>query len=81
MDDADSRKISIICKEQKGQIFIRISNPYTGEVEFDGEYPVADSPEHGVGTKSIAAIVQKNGGIFSFTARDGIFDMTVSLNY
>jgi hypothetical protein len=79
--DADRRELSILCKEQKGQLFIRISNPYVGEVKFDGESPVADSPEHGTGTKSIATIVQKNGGIFSFTARNGIFDTTVSLNY
>ncbi|MEI6102283.1 MAG: ATP-binding protein [Eubacteriales bacterium] len=81
IEDADTRKLWVLCREQQGHLLIRISNPYAGEVKFDGEYPVAESPEHGAGTKSIATIVQKNGGIFSFTARNGIFDMTVSLNY
>lgn len=79
IDDFSQRKISLVSREQKGQLVIRISNPYVGEVNFEGEYPISDSPEHGTGTKSIVAIAQKNGGIFSFTAQEGIFSTTVSL--
>jgi two-component system, LytTR family, sensor histidine kinase AgrC len=81
IDDADRRKLSIISREQKGQLIIRVSNQYVGEVRFDGELPVSDSPEQGTGTKSIAAIAQKNGGVFSFTAQDGVFNAMVSFNY
>jgi signal transduction histidine kinase len=81
ISDADRRKISVICREQNGQLMIRISNPYMGEVRFDGEFPMAGDPEHGTGTKSIAAIARKNDGAFSFAARDGIFNMTVSFKY
>ena len=51
-----------------------------GKVKFDGEYPVPESVDHGTGTRSIAAIAQKYGGVFSFTAIDGIFKTTVTLN-
>ena len=81
IDDPGRRKISIICREQKGQLLIRISNPYAGEVRFDGEYPVPENAEHGTGTKSIAAIASMHGGLFSFTAQDGVFNTTVTLNY
>ena len=81
IDDSENRKISVVCREHNGQLVIRVSNPYDGEIKFDGEYPVAESPEHGTGTRSIAAIARKNGGVFCFTARDGVFDMTVSFNY
>ncbi len=75
------RKISIVCKDHCGQIFIRISNPFTGDIKFDGEFPVSESPGHGIGVRSIAAIVQKYEGVFSFTAQDEVFKTTLSLKY
>ena len=74
------RKITIACRQHYGQIFIRICNPFAGEVKFDGAFPIPESADHGTGTRSIAAIAQKYGGIFSFTAGDGIFKTTVTLN-
>jgi sensor histidine kinase regulating citrate/malate metabolism len=73
------RRINIICIERCSQIYIRIINPVVDEVPFDGEYPVSNSIDHGIGTKSIAAIAQKHGGVFSFVAKDGIFKTTVTL--
>ena len=73
------RSISIVCKEHCGQMYIRICNPFVGEVRFDGEYPVSDSADHGIGTRSIAAIAEKHGGVFSFAAQDGVFKITVTL--
>jgi cytoskeletal protein CcmA (bactofilin family) len=74
------RKISVICKEHYGQIYIQISNTFTGQIVFNGEYPVSDSEDHGFGTRSIGAIAEKHGGVFSFTAQNGIFKTTVILN-
>ena len=79
IDRTKERTITIACRQHYGQIFIRISNPYTGEVEFDGEYPVSGNENHGVGTRSIAGIAQKYGGVSSFVAQDGIFRTTVTL--
>ncbi len=81
IEDASARKISIACKQYCEQIYIRITNPFTGEVKFDGEYPVSDSTEHGAGTRSIAAIAKKYSGVFSFTAQDGEFKTTLTLKY
>lgn len=75
------RKIMIVCKDHCGQIYIRICNPFVGEVKFDGEFPVSESLEHGIGTRSIAAIALKYGGVTSFTAQDGIFKTTLALKY
>lgn len=79
--DPNDRKITIVCKEHFDQIYIRISNSYVGEMQFDGEYPVSNGIDHGIGTKSIAAIAEKHGGVFSFAAQDGIFKTTVTLKY
>lgn len=75
----NDRKIAIVCKKHSDQIYIRISNSYAGKIKFDGEYPVSNSNDHGIGTKSIAAIAEKHGGVFSFAAQDGIFKTTVTL--
>lgn len=78
---AVSRTICVICKDRCGQLFIRISNPFAGEVTFNGELPVSVSPDHGIGTRSIAVIAQKYDGDSSFTACDGIFETTLTLKY
>jgi Signal transduction histidine kinase regulating citrate/malate metabolism len=78
--DHDNRKISIVCREHFGQLNIQICNTFTGKVVFDGEYPVTDQENHGIGTRSIAAIAEKYSGIFSFSVEDGLFVTTVILN-
>jgi two-component system, LytTR family, sensor histidine kinase AgrC len=80
IEDRDHRKISVACRVHINQIYIQISNTFAGEVSFDGEYPVSQREGHGFGTRSIAAIAQKYGGIFSFTAEEGLFTTTVILN-
>jgi two-component system sensor histidine kinase AgrC len=58
IESVSDRRISIVCKQHCEQIYIRITNPFAGEVKFNGEYPVSESAEHGVGTRSIAAIAK-----------------------
>ena len=80
IQNVSERNITVACKQHYGQIFLRVTNPFIGEVKFDGEFPVPESADHGTGTRSIAAIAKKYGGVFSFTANDGIFKTTVTLN-
>ena len=80
MEDRAKRKISVECREQSGQLHIQIRNAFAGEIRFDGEFPVSIREGHGFGTRSIAAIAGKYGGIFSFTANEGFFETTVILN-
>jgi sensor histidine kinase YesM len=80
LEDRAGREISIDCREHCGQLYIQISNTCAGEVRFDGEYPVSKVEGHGFGTRSIAAIAKKYGGVFSFTAVGGRFTATILLN-
>ena len=80
IQNVSDRNIIVACKQHCGQIFLRVTNPFIGEVNFDGEFPVPESADHGTGTRSIAAITKKYGGVFSFIANDGIFKTTVTLN-
>ncbi len=81
IQNVSARKINVACKQHYGHIFIRVTNPFIGEVKFDGGFPVPESADHGTGTRSIAAIAHKYGGVFSFTAIEGIFKTTVTLNF
>jgi len=80
VEDSAVRKISIDCREHFGQLYIQISNTFVGEVIFDGEYPVSRRDGHGFGTRSIAAIAEKYGGVFSFATEENLFITTVILS-
>ena len=44
-----------------------------------GRNPVTDRPGHGIGVGSICAIVERYGGLYSFSVREGKFVLRVSL--
>lgn len=73
------RFIKIVCKNKNNKLFIQISNSYEGIMQFADGMPISTKENHGLGTKSIAAIAQKYGGVYSFTAVDGIFTTSIIL--
>ena len=58
---------------RNGQLFIEIANPFTGGVRIEGDVVRSEDGREGLGTKSIALMVEKHGGICSFEAQDGRF--------
>lgn len=79
IEDIKKRQINISCMSNNNKLFIQITNSYKFEVTFENDMPVTDKENHGYGTKSIAAIVQKYSGIYSFRAEEGIFKMNAIL--
>lgn len=73
------RTLKIVCKPKNDQIFIQITNTNLEAVMFEGDMPISTNENHGLGTKSIAAVVKKYGGMSSFTAEDGIFKTSIIL--
>lgn len=72
--------IALSAYEKNTRLFLEISNSCGGDVAFDGEgIPVTDRPGHGIGVRSICAIVEKYGGVCSFAARNGRFVLRISL--
>lgn len=56
------------------QLALEITNSYTGNVVFDEKgLPVSGEIGHGLGTKSIAAFVEKHDGIIEYSADDKLF--------
>lgn len=62
------------------QLAIEVANSYTGEVMFDESgLPVSTQFGHGLGTKSIAAFVEKYDGVIEYSADDTLFRLRLML--
>jgi two-component system sensor histidine kinase AgrC len=77
INNVNDRIIKIFCKTKNDQLFIQISNSCDGNVTFINEMPMSEEKNHGLGTKSIAAIAKKYGGVYSFSINEGIFNASV----
>lgn len=78
-DSGREEMIEITVYEKKGNLFLQIINSCDGEITFDNDIPVTDRPGHGIGVRSICAIVEKYGGIYTFSAGDGQFILRISI--
>ena len=73
LEICDTKQIFIKGFESDGKFFFEIKNPFCGEIEFENDLPVSRREYHGYGIKSIAAIVEKHNGMYSFTVENDIF--------
>ena len=69
----DDKKVLIKGFIEAGKICLEIKNPFSGSVAFDGALPCSKQEHHGFGTKSMAAIIEKYDGIYSFSVDNGYF--------
>lgn len=76
---ANDRIIKIVSKVNNNKLYLQITNTFDGTIIFVDDMPISRSENHGLGTKSIAAIVHKYGGICSFTAKDRVFKASIIL--
>lgn len=65
--------IDILAYEKNGRFFFQVTNPCRKEVVFENGVPVTDRPGHGIGVRSICAIVDRYGGMYSFLVEDNKF--------
>ncbi|MCI8805486.1 MAG: GHKL domain-containing protein [Clostridiales bacterium] len=69
----DDKEVIIKAFVDYGILYLEIKNPFDGKIDFDNGLPKVIDENHGYGTKSMAAIVNKNNGIYSFAADKGFF--------
>ncbi|MDD3429257.1 MAG: GHKL domain-containing protein, partial [Oscillospiraceae bacterium] len=76
--EALPRKIKIDCHTKNGKVFFSVANTFQGYISFDEDgLPKCNRTGHGIGTKSIAAVIKKNLGLYEFKANHGIFTLNV----
>ncbi|HKM21478.1 MAG TPA: ATP-binding protein [Lachnospiraceae bacterium] len=71
--DSNKRIIRLRMYSKNNKLCIDIRNSYQAEPIFQQGLPVSKEQGHGFGTKSIAHIVEKYGGVFQFSVKDGLF--------
>lgn len=71
--EIDKRIIKIRIYSKNNKICIDIRNTYLVEPQFHNGLPITNERGHGFGTKSMAYIVEKHGGVYHFSIEDGWF--------
>ncbi|TAH65964.1 MAG: GHKL domain-containing protein [Anaerolineaceae bacterium] len=81
MEDNKLRKVYIHAFINNNKLIISTENAYVGSIEMDGELPLSRSkePGHGFGIKSMVAIVERHGGLYSFETEGGVFILRIML--
>lgn len=72
-------KIEVSAFEKSGKFFLQIINSCGQNVTFANGVPVTKRPGHGVGVRSICAIVERYHGMYSFSLEEGQFIFRASL--
>ncbi|HBV88377.1 MAG TPA: GHKL domain-containing protein [Desulfosporosinus sp.] len=75
----NDRYIKIVSKLNQNKLCLQITNSFDGTIVFVDNMPISTDENHGLGTRSIAAVAQKYGGICSFTVKDGVFKASIIL--
>ena len=71
--------IDVQVYERSSKLFLQVTNPCRNTILFENGVPVSNRPGHGIGVQSICAIVERYGGIYSFSVQDGRFVLRLSL--
>lgn len=74
-----SGMIEVSAYDQDGEFFLQIINSCDEDITFAHGIPVTDSPGHGMGVRSICAIVERYGGIYTFRVEDGCFALRLKI--
>lgn len=77
--EAADKTISVRLAVRSSSLLIQISNPFQGEITFADNLPVSTKENHGLGSKSIAAIVNSYNGQYEFFAEHQLFTMRILL--
>jgi len=75
----DPAYIEVTAREKNGHLFLQFVNPCPEGIRFENGLPVTHAEGHGIGVRSICAIVEKYKGLSDFSVQDGRFILRVSL--
>ena len=79
IEDKGNRKIKITCVNTP-QFALEIANTYTDPIAFDESgVPISKKKDHGYGTMSILAFVERHNAILDYDTSDGWFKLRMML--
>lgn len=71
--------IEVSAYEENWKFFLQIINSCDTDITFVQGIPVTNDPGHGMGVRSICAIVERYNGLYTFLVEEGQFILRVSL--
>ena len=78
-----NRKIAVAIEKQLDMLYIRCTNPYSGELRARGERLLtskADTTLHGYGISRVREVAAKHGGEVKITSDNGEFTIEILMN-
>ena len=69
----DNPQIALEINTSSDLMWIQMKNSCSNAITFEAGLPVSTRSEHGYGSKSIALLVEKYHGLYSFSSTDGVF--------
>ena len=72
-------KIEVSAFEKNQKLFIQFVNSCDSDITFVQGIPATSQPDHGIGVRSICALVERYEGIYTFEVEDGKFILRVSV--
>ncbi len=79
LENCDYKKVIVNGFTDADKIYLEIKNPLNDIILFDGKIPRSKLENHGYGTKSMAAVVEKYDGVYSFGVENGYFVFRCSM--
>lgn len=71
--------IEVSAYEKNGKLYLQFANTCEGDITFYHGVPVTNDPGHGIGVRSICAIVERCGGMYSFSVEGEQFILRIVL--
>lgn len=78
-DTEMQRAIDVSAFEKNGKLFLQIVNSCDSDITFVHGIPVTNQPNHGIGVRSICALVERYEGIYTFEVEEGKFILRISI--
>ena len=76
---AEVTVIEVSAFQKNKKLFLQIINPCNSNITFVQGIPVTDQPGHGIGVRSICALVERYEGIYTFEELEGKFIFRISI--
>ncbi|MDD3340189.1 MAG: ATP-binding protein [Lachnospiraceae bacterium] len=73
------KHIQVYISKRNSLLLIQVRNPFEGHITFEGNIPISTQKDHGLGTRSIAQIVNMSNGQYEFFVENQLFTVRVLL--
>lgn len=72
-------EIEVSAYEKNGKLLLQMTNSCDSDIIFEDGIPVTNTPGHGIGVRSICALVERYRGMYHFSVKDDKFILRVSI--